>query len=106
MNIEYFQQCRSLDGWQPIKVHSSSRDLLYTVFVNPWSNSEENICQCEAYMFRGKCKHQEEASMHICGWHELDGIAQTHEQKQYQVCPSCGGPTMFVLENNVRDKKK
>lgn len=101
MKIEAFQQCRSLNGWQPIKIRSHTRvDRVYTVFVNPWSGFEENICQCEGYMFQGKCRHQAEASDHICGWHELDdGPNQTDEQQTHQVCPSCGGPTMYVLEN-------
>lgn len=103
--IEVVQQCRSLDGWQPVTVHSKTRKgVVYTVFVNPWSDSSENICQCEGYTFGGKCWHQEEASSHICGWHELVGIDQTDEQRERQICPECGGSTMYVLEN-LADRK-
>lgn len=103
-DIVNVQQCRSLDGWQPIRVASSSGDGHYTVLVNPWGEVEEYVCECRGYSYRGKCRHQQQAADKICGWSDVDRDgnlserAQTTDQYAKRVCPQCGGPTMIVAE--------
>ncbi len=98
------QQCRSVDGWVPIRVGSSSQEgLHYTVLVNPWGETESNICQCIGYTHHGHCRHQEEASDRICGWRAvIDGRWTSDQQSDSEnisrTCPWCHGPTMIIME--------
>lgn len=102
------QQCRSLDGWVPIQVDSSSDpDKKYVVHVNPWGIPTENICECKGFQYRGSCRHQIAAVEDICGWHEMHAHPQHEIQSDHQreelICPRCDGPTMYVMEV-VEDK--
>jgi hypothetical protein len=95
-----YQECRTLDGWQPVKVRSSDGKNWYLVLVNPWDTPNENICECKGYMFNGRCRHQQVATDSLCRWFD-DGKKseiQTPEQRLDKVCPRCGGPTQVVVE--------
>lgn len=89
-------QCRSLDGWYPCEVSSESEeDRYYTVHVNPWANrSEQHVCECKSYQYRGYCKHQKVAMENHCGWNEIEG---PEEKTDEQVCPRCGGPAGWAM---------
>lgn len=100
MNLRPYQQCLSAEGWQPIKVASASQpDESHLVLVCPWGIPYENICDCPAYFYRGRCRHQTEAMDLVCGWSELlDKVQQDEHQKQHKVCPRCKGPTQWKME--------
>lgn len=85
-------------GWQPVEVPSSDGLHTYVVLVNPWGNPSENVCHCEGYTFRGKCRHQEAAIEKVCGWTELKHDAQDDVQRRHKLCPVCGNPTKFEVE--------
>ena len=95
-----YQACLSATGWQPVEVPSSDGETTYVVLVNPWGNFGENVCHCEGYNFRGKCRHQTEALNKVCGWSELEHqtIVQTDEQRRAKLCPVCGHPTKYEVE--------
>ena len=99
MQFVTYQECRSNEGWQPVKVLSSKQDTFYVVLVNPWGILEENICECKGYVYRGQCRHQGEAHQKVCKWNDQDGPeVQTEEQEDNKVCPRCGGPTKTAIE--------
>src|SRR4051795_207871 len=93
MTIKPALQCASLQGWYPVHIESSSDpDTSYTVHVNPWANrSEQHVCECKSYHFRGHCKHQKTAHEMHCGWNEAEGPeAPVLENGVIQkVCPRC-----------------
>ncbi len=94
-----FQECAQNAGWQEIEVPSSSDETVYyLVTLPPWDRTEdEAVCECPGYEFRGRCRHQREALGMVCNWSELDGIDQTDDQRQEQICPECGGKTQVVV---------
>lgn len=100
MEFVSFQECRSTEGWQPVKVESSREDgTFYVVLVNPWGTTNENICECRGYVYRGNCRHQHEASQKLCRWSDADGPeVQTEEQERNNVCPRCHKATRTRLE--------
>ena len=100
MEIRPVQQCRSLDGWIPIEVDSSSTPgVKYVVLVNSWGGPHDAICECKGYEFNGGCKHQLLAFERVCRWHEQDGPEQQSvKQRKDKTCPRCGGATMWVME--------
>jgi hypothetical protein len=98
-------QCTSLNGWYPIEIPSESDpDHNYVVHVNPWANrSEQHVCECKAYQFRGRCKHQGMAHRKHCGWNQMeepDLLTDMHIE--HKLCPKCGEPTSWGMweENN------
>jgi hypothetical protein len=100
MNIVPAMQCCSLDGWYPKLVTSSSDpDKEYVVHVNPWANrSEQHVCECMSYHYRGQCKHQKTAHLEHCGWNEMEGPEEpTEEQRRDRICPRCNGPSMWSM---------
>lgn len=100
MHLRTYQMCRSKEGWAPVNVPSSSEvGKSYLVFVNPWGNVRENICECQGYLWRFKCSHQQKASEMVCGWMEGESLeVQDDEQKKKRICPACGGPTKYEVE--------
>jgi hypothetical protein len=100
MELNPFQVCRRGEGWVPVKVASAtSENMSYLVLVNPFGNPRENICECSGYVYRGQCRHQEEAMESVCYWTEKNPrYAQTEAQRTNNVCPRCGGPTKWELE--------
>lgn len=100
VELKVKQVCRSSDGWQAIKIASSSDpETTYVVLVNPWGDPRENICDCKGYQFRGHCSHQDKAEEKNCAWGEGEYLAetQTGEEEILQRCPRCGGPTKIEL---------
>lgn len=100
MNIIPTLQCRSLDGWYPHTVQSgSNEDVRYVVHVNPWANrSEQHVCECKSYQYRGHCKHQKDAHTSHCGWNDAEGPEHaTEEQKRDRKCPRCGEEAMWAM---------
>lgn len=80
----------------------------YKVLVPPWDHDErdyrgklvEVICECESYLRRGYCRHQEEAQGMACDWTEgRPDIAQSREERENHICPNCGGPTRTIIED-------
>lgn len=108
MNFRTFQVCRSTEGWSPVSVPSNSEPgTTYLVFVNPWGNVNENICECKGYLYRFRCSHQQEASDRLCGW--IEGrpvgknalvVEQTPHERKKKRCPMCAGPTKYEVEVN------
>lgn len=101
MKFKTFQECREAEGWQPVRMESSSEPgKIYTVMVNPWGADDENLCDCLGYFHRGYCKHQQMASDRICRWRDdaWNEPEQSPEQRKAKVCPKCGGPTKWQIE--------
>lgn len=102
MTLVPIQECRTIDGWQPVEVPSHSEPhKKYLVMVNPWGETSEDICECEGYTYRGHCSHQEEATQKLCLWSGAPGeseIEQTDEQREHKICPQCGESTKYALE--------
>lgn len=96
MSIVPALQCRTLDSWYPSKIDSDTDpDKSYTVHVNPWANrSEQHVCECKSYHYRGYCKHQKIAHEQHCGWNEIEG---PEEPLKEMICPRCSGPTMHAM---------
>jgi len=93
--MKVVHQCQTTIGWQAVPVRSSDGSRTYTVHVNPWKNVDENLCECKAYMYHGKCRHQKLAFDKVCGWHGIVGPEQqTHDQRKIGICPRCLGPTI------------
>lgn len=95
-------QCRTLDGWYPAQVRSESDpNIHYSVHVNPWANrSEQHVCECKGYLYRGTCKHQKEAHYQHCGWNEIEGPETPlldAEGKKELTCPRCSGPAHWAM---------
>lgn len=68
----------------------------YTVVVQDPSDPSEAICECEAYNFRGQCRHQKEACDQVCLWIEGEQPPQTKTEREAEMCPRCWGPTEEV----------
>ena len=102
--MKIIHQCNSTVGWQPVRIDSTSEaGRVYTVHVNPWGHTAENICECNAYIYRGRCKHQDMAAQRLCGWHEVVGPEEIPpENRRLGICPRCGGAThRTVMEDEV-----
>lgn len=98
MKLVPYQTCRSTEGWYPVRVASSSGEGHYVVLVSPWS-AQESICECKSYLYRGRCKHQDEAARRVCGWSELEHPQQqTDDERKMKICPKCGGATRWEVE--------
>src|SRR6476469_2824437 len=100
MNIVPALQCHTLDGWYPKSIPSESDpDVSYVVHVNPWANrSEQHVCECKSYHFRGNCKHQKQAHMDHCGWNEIEGPEEaTEAHKKDKLCPRCGEAATWAM---------
>ena len=95
MQLSTYSICRQREGWQPVEILSSKGDKTYLVLVNPWGATEENICCCESYNYRGHCRHQQQAQDNICTW---DSRFSDRQMGPYDSCPHCGGPTKVEIE--------
>ena len=100
VDITSVQECLN-DGYMTeviVRSHTD-RDRLYTVLVQTPDETQEVICECEGYVFRGYCKHQKQAMEALCKWTEKIGPeAQTNEQRKDKICPRCGGPTEWRMD--------
>lgn len=96
--IQTFQECRSVEGWQAVRIPSGSSDEIYTVLVNPWGYDDEHVCECKGYTYNGKCYHQGKAAEKVCRWRDGDEPRQAEQQRAKMVCPKCGGATRWSFE--------
>jgi hypothetical protein len=95
------QHCVSAEPWFELTIGSHSHpDVEYRVKVAwPDDTMDELICECESYLYRGRCRHQQEAFAILCRWHQLEGPeTQTVEQLKNRICPRCGDETIRVSE--------
>jgi hypothetical protein len=101
LSIQPALQCSSLDGWYPVTIGSASNeDVSYTVHVNPWANrSEQHVCECKSYHYRGNCKHQKQAHEQHCGWNEIEGPEEPKSEDGQIVreCPRCGETATWAM---------
>jgi predicted RNA-binding Zn-ribbon protein involved in translation (DUF1610 family) len=92
------QKCSSWDLWHGVQVDSQSNPgSKYTVLI-PLPNDpvEDYICECDGYLYRGTCRHLQEAKELLCRW-DGDPI-QTKEQASDMICPKCGNKTIWSTE--------
>lgn len=69
---------------------------MYTVAIIDL-DSDELVCECDGYQFRGTCSHLAEAKEQVCRWNDVDGPElQTVEQHECMVCPRCGRETEWT----------
>lgn len=106
VDLQPVQQCHTNDGWVPIRIPSSSHPgHEYTVWVVPWHDPEDYICECKGFFYNGFCYHQGIAADRLCAWKEIehldedDPLHQSPEQKAAKRCPSCGEPTVWTMED-------
>jgi predicted RNA-binding Zn-ribbon protein involved in translation (DUF1610 family) len=98
MGLVSRQKCSSWDLWFETKVDSQSNpDEKYVVLIPlPDDPVEEYICECQGYIHRGKCRHQQIAADSLCRW---DGeTLQTEKQMRDMICPKCGDKTIWSTE--------
>lgn len=99
-NIQIMQQCQQIDT--PTNIGGYRQFNLGR--ENLWPS-----CTCPAFVKKKTgttifghrrvalpCKHINQAQAAMCTWHQLTGPAQTDEQENNKICPSCGGPTQVV----------
>lgn len=100
MSIESVQRCLQSGEDCVVEIAShSDPDVVYAVEVFDFEDPEEIICECEGFVYRGYCSHQQEAVDALCRWHELDGPEeQTPEQRRAKICPRCGNETEWIME--------
>lgn len=101
MSIVITQYCVSIEPWFEIPVRSLTEpDQVYRVLV-PWPDDQADdlICECKSFLYRGHCRHQQEAFDSLCRWVSNEGPEeQTPEQHREHVCPRCGAPTISEAE--------
>jgi hypothetical protein len=97
--FRHIQQCETAEGWTTVDVPShTDRDRVYTVVIQDPDDLDGVLCECEGYIHRGQCRHQQEALELLCAWKEGDS-PQTDEQRKNRECPRCGRPTDWVRIN-------
>lgn len=73
----------------------------YTVYLLISIDPEAWQCTCPSFGYQkgldkmGYCKHIREHIAQRCTWHELTGVHQTEEQRNNNICPECGGRTVW-----------
>lgn len=87
MTIEIYPMCASLQE-VVVKNVGGYKQTLYN------GAPLDDECTCPAYKYSRDrdCKHLREARMQLCGWHG----AYDEPAENEDVCPSCGGPTVYV----------
>lgn len=101
MELKAIQVCYSTEGWSPVRVDSHSNpDQQHMVLVNPYVTLREFVCDCPGFLYRGECRHQEEALQQTCWWPIRPGVntvEQTAKQQRDKRCPVCDGPTKWEM---------
>lgn len=90
------QQCERLE-------ETAAQVGKYTVSRAPinMGDPEDWECTCPSFKYQrglddnGYCKHIRKYMEERCTWHQMFGVAQTEEQQKAEVCPECGGPTVW-----------
>jgi hypothetical protein len=75
---------------QEVEVESSEGGRTYTV-TTPTMLGNDAVCdeECKGYMFRGKCRHIQEAiDRAVCFWGGSEGETN---------CPSCGREAVEII---------
>jgi len=99
VEIYSVQRCLNSGEYTEVVVPSrSDPEIVYTVTVTDVDDPEETLCECEGFVYRGHCAHQQIALDSICGWRTGDDEGQTIEQRRAKECPRCGGPTEWTME--------
>lgn len=97
MSIVMTQRCISAEPWFEVQVPSASEeDKFYRVLV-PWPDDgvDDLTCECQSFIFRGHCRHQEQAFESVCRWTSEEGPEeQTSVQRREHICPRCGRETI------------
>lgn len=78
-----------------INVPSQSSDSYYEVIIINPDDSSQNICECEGYVYRGHCSHQNEAMKYLCSWQEGEE-PQTPKERRLMLCPRCKSQTTWI----------
>jgi hypothetical protein len=92
--------CKSLQGKYPMEIPSESDPgKSYIVIVDPFANrSELHECECGAYRYKGRCKHQVVAHLSMCNWTELSKDRSLDEhRREAMICPKCGNDLVYGL---------
>src|SRR5947207_11630292 len=103
MTLQQMQHCASLEPWLELWIPSNTTPgkkyrCLIPYPEDTW-DSEEVICECPGFLYRGRCRHQAEAYAMLCRWTERKGPEiQTPEQERDRICPRCLGPTERTTE--------
>jgi hypothetical protein len=94
------QVCETTFGWTTVEVEShSDPEKTYVCIVQEPDEIDEVMCDCEGYLYRGQCSHQQDALELLCLWREdRSSEKQTDEQSINRICPRCLGPTEWVVE--------
>lgn len=97
--MQLIQECAKVNDFVEVEVPSATdSDYFYLVTIPPWDRKEsEAVCECESYLFRGRCRHQREALTMVCNWTEMDGKPQNEFERRAHICPECGGETQTVV---------
>ena len=119
MTTETFKMCLS-NEYFAADVLSSKEDKTYRVEFKELNYTEQSrqysvygwVCGCQAFKFRGSCKHIEKARPFRCGYHEQWGTGTPapelppdvsvcaqdvcDENARWGPCPVCGGELMIV----------
>jgi|ERR1017187_9968474 hypothetical protein len=99
--LRQVQHCVSAEPWFEISIGShTTPGVEYRVKVAwPDDTQDELICECESFLYRGRCRHQQEAFGILCRWHQLEGPEeQTPAQAREHICPRCGDETIKETE--------
>jgi hypothetical protein len=98
MTLKAIQECDTHEGWTTVDVESHSNpDISYTCVIQEPDDTEGVICECDGYIYRGSCSHQQEALELLCRWTEGEYPEPTSEQYREKICPRCLGPTHWTM---------
>ena len=95
--LKIFQRCSNAVGWTVVEVESESNPgTMYRVVISDW----DYLCDCKGFEFNGKCKHRAMAEALRCRWEEGNAPCQSNVERQSHICPTCGSPTIIVVERD------
>lgn len=101
MRLTQRQHCVSSEPWFGQDIPSqTTKGVTYRVY-SPYPDDvqEELTCECQGFIFRGWCVHQQLAFENLCRWTETDGPEeQTPHERRNKICPRCGDETIKATE--------
>lgn len=99
VDLRSVQRCLNSGEYTEYEIPSrTDPDIVYTVLVEDPDDIEEVICECDGFVYRGRCAHQAIALDLVCRWEEGDEEEQTPEQRKQKICPRCGDDTEWSME--------